>query len=377
MNILHTGLSRPALFLPLSVVVLLAACNMQRQVPLPAPAAQRACIGGGDGQAAAVAAKASALAVAVSASQRGVLQQELNYRNAVTWSNLPISIARLGLKYADLNAAQAAAARDVVAAAMSSCGARVFDELRLADSVAGPLVPQFNLKPDNFYIVFLGAPSATSPWMLKITGHHLAYNITFNGREPGATPLFDGVEPERFVIDGVAYEPLKAQATAMSALAKAVTDYPAARLPGTYNDLVKSVVFTLRVGAPPLGGHDTAFPHTYPTGSAERGVRYSALSREQQAMVVAAIDAYLELPGRSIVAPLRARYLAPEALAETFIGVAGSPDLKQAGSYVRIDGPRVWIELVVQDGVAFKNEVHFHTIWRDKVADYGGVISGR
>ncbi|MEY4738244.1 MAG: hypothetical protein RL302_2563, partial [Pseudomonadota bacterium] len=68
-------------------------------------------------------------------------------------------------------------------------------------------------------------------------------------------------------------------------------------------------------------------------------------------------------------------YFDSTALANTYVGISGSPELKSPGSYVRIDGPKVWIELVVQKGVAFTDEVHFHSIWRDKTADYGGEIT--
>ncbi|WP_310460233.1 DUF3500 domain-containing protein [Sphaerotilus sp.] len=355
-------------------MIALSGCSLRQSTSdaVGAHPPQRACVGGGDGQAAAVADKANAFAALLSDRQRAALVQEFTLQNAIRWSNLPISIPRLGVKFGDLDATLAAAARDVVAVAMSSCGLKVFDELRLADSVAGPKVPQFNLKPENFFISFLGKPSATTPWMLKLSGHHLAYNITFNGRQASATPLFDGVEPERFTIGDKTYEPLKSQSVALSRLAHAVSAYPDAKLPGTFNDLVKSVVFTLRVGAPPLGGHDTGFPHTYPTGTEDRGVRYGALTKAQQQLVSDAVGSYLELPGRAVATPLRTQYLDPAALADTYIGISGSPDLKKAGSYVRIDGPRVWIELVVQTGVAFVDEVHFHSVWRDKVADYGG-----
>jgi uncharacterized protein DUF3500 len=68
---------------------------------------------------------------------------------------------------------------------------------------------------------------------------------------------------------------------------------------------------------------------------------------------------------------LLAAYESDEALAETYVGYAGSADLSTRGSYVRIDGPRVWIEASVQGGVVYRDVVHYHTIWRDKAADYG------
>ena len=75
------------------------------------------------------------------------------------------------------------------------------------------------------------------------------------------------------------------------------------------------------------------------------------------------------------------------ALASTYVGYApgqggtadfaaypnsASTPLDAQRSYIRIDGPRVWIEFVVQSGVVFRDYVHYHSIWRDKVADYGG-----
>ena len=37
-----------------------------------------------------------------------------------------------------------------------------------------------------------------------------------------------------------------------------------------------------------------------------------------------------------------------------------------------MDGPRIWIEFGVQQGVLYNAQVHYHSIWRDKTADYGG-----
>ena len=44
--------------------------------------------------------------------------------------------------------------------------------------------------------------------MLQIGGHHIAYNLMFNGGREGATPLFFGSEPIYFNIGDTDYEPL-------------------------------------------------------------------------------------------------------------------------------------------------------------------------
>ena len=41
----------------------------------------------------------------------------------------------------------------------------------------------------------------------------------------------------------------------------------------------------------------------------------------------------------------------------------------ERGDYVRIDGPRVWIEFATQ------GSDHYHTIWRDRLTDYGAEFS--
>lgn len=45
-------------------------------------------------------------------------------------------------------------------------------------------------------------------------------------------------------------------------------------------------------------------------------------------------------------------------------------DLDIEGSYGRIDGPSVWIEIVNEGGVG-GNDIHVHSIYRDKNDDYG------
>ena len=94
--------------------------------------------------------------------------------------------------------------------------------------------------------------------------------------------------------------------------------------------------------------------------------------------MVAAITEWAgDFDGPAISDALLAEATSAEALADTRIAWAGttdSPDLETEGTYFRIDGPRVWIELACQGGVIFRDATHFHTIFRDKSLDYGGVL---
>ncbi|RYZ48158.1 MAG: DUF3500 domain-containing protein, partial [Proteobacteria bacterium] len=53
-------------------------------------------------------------------------------------------------------------------------------------------------------------------------------------------------------------------------------------------------------------------------------------------------------------------------------GASTGPTKDKTGSYIRIDGPRLWIELTVQGGIVIRGKTHYHTIFHDKTFDYGG-----
>ncbi len=329
------------------------------------------------GQIEPVLAAVATLQETLTAPQRALLERPLTATSATQWSNLPLALVpRAGLRLGDLDSKQNAAARDVFAAALSACGLALLDEVRIADDYLLPLDRNsIGWDGRNYYLSVLGAPSESSPWMLQLGGHHLAYNLVFNGTQPGATPLFFGTEPIRFEYQGRSHEPMNAQSNAMRALATAIAAHARARLPGTYTDVVKGVQVTFVPGQRPTGGTDTGFPHSYPTDAGERGVPYPALDEQQQALVRTALRSYASLPGAAISQPLVEAYESPAALRETFVGYSGAPSLDARGSYVRIDGPRLWMEFVVQPAVADRTQNHYHALWRDKQADYGGELS--
>jgi Protein of unknown function (DUF3500) len=332
-----------------------------------------ACAGGGD--VAAILVAATAFRNVLPDSLRAMLQHPLARSTAIVWSNLPVKLVpRTGVRLGDLDATQSAAARRLFSAATTTCGLAMIDEVRLADDVLATVDRRgLGWGAGNFYIAFLGAPSERTPWMLQIGGHHLAYNLTFNGALAGATPLFIGTEPTRFTTaEGATHEPLKEQSAAMIALAQSIAARPAARLSGKFTDVVKGVVINFPPGQPPTGGLDTAFPSDYPTGTVDRGIRVDTLPADEQALVRRAIESYATLPAQSIASALLKAYEAPAAFGETYVGYAGGADLAKVGTYVRIDGPRGWMEFVVQDGIAFPDKPHYHALWRDKESDYGG-----
>jgi hypothetical protein len=61
---------------------------------------------------------------------------------------------------------------------------------------------------DEYFIAFLGAPSASSPWMLQFGGHHLAINVTVVGSDNVMTPSLPAAQPARYVLNGQTIRPL-------------------------------------------------------------------------------------------------------------------------------------------------------------------------
>ena len=330
----------------------------------------------GSGQTQAVITAIQALQKTLTPEQRKSLERPFVRESAISWSSLPVGIVpRAGVRFGDLDAKQNYAARRVAGTALSLCGLKVLDEIRIADHLL-KAVDENKVGWDgaNYYISILGTPSKSKPWMLQISGHHAAYNLTFNGKREGATPLFVGIEPIVFTAADTEYEPLVAQRIAMSDLARALANHSEAKIAGTFTDVVKGVA-SADSAKPPAGGTDTGFPHTYPTGSSDRGVLYGALSPEEQALVRAAIESYASLPGEAIARPLVTAYQSPAALAETWLAYTGEPDLSKPGSYVRIDGPRVWMELAAESSpFGTRVKMRYHALWRDKLSDYGGMF---
>ncbi len=334
-----------------------------------------------------------------------------------------------------------AAAIALCQTALSDVGYNTMNEIRNADDEIRSTDNTQTWNYGNYHVAVLGTPSTTTPWMLQISGHHLTYNITYNGPYVGATPMFIGTEPVKYYTIGTdltsteeavvkatingtttylvsfpynatssttstttdpgistatVRAPLETQRAAVSALSTSLqSDNTGAKLgTTTFSDVVLGVT----------NSGDGNFPFinttpTYPTGTSGRGVLYTSLTATEKAEVKTMIEAWVKTQAADVSASLLADYESDAALAQTYVGYqvgAGSADggttrcnfdadvytettpINSQNSYCRVDGPRVWIEMVVQASVAYRNQnlVHYHSLWRDKLADYGNEFGG-
>lgn len=324
----------------------------------------------------AVVAAANALSAALTAEQKTAIQYEKTLANAQQWSNFPTTfVKRNGVRLADMSAEARAAAVSLAEAAAGAQGAKLLSELRAADQwlVTDGKASSADYGEGLYYFSFHGAPSTSAPWMLQVAGHHLAYNFAYNGRCTGASPLFQAAEPMDWTDNGTARSPMASARSAMVALVAAVGAKSDAKLTGTFNDLVNGPAAARPGGGTTAGNGDTKYRASlsYPTGTTGRGVAVATLTPEQKTLVKTAIEAWVKNVATPVSSAILAEYESDAALAETYVGYSGAQDLSSQSSYVRIDGPRVWIEASVQGGIVYRNIVHWHTIWRDKVSDYG------
>jgi hypothetical protein len=315
---------------------------------------------------------ANAFYNSLSTTQQSTVLQTFNSTNVVRWSNFPTGIYnnRLGIRLDALTTAQRTLALAVVQAATGTTANEGYDEiqqLRAADdNLAANGGSSTSYGNGIYYLAFLGTPSTTGTWMLQFGGHHLATNITYgSGNVTGTTPKFEGVEPLTFTTananvfaTGTTLSPQAQEQAGMLAMVNGLTtaQKATAKLSQTFGDVV--------VGPQ----KDGQFPTT------KVGLQCSQLTSAQQALVVAAMAPWVK-DADDVTATALLNYYQSQ-LADTYISYSGSGNFTSNSDYARIDGPNVWIEFSCQNGVIYQNQIHYHTIYRDRARDYGGNFYG-
>ncbi len=95
------------------------------------------------------------------------------------------------------------------------------------------------------------------------------------------------------------------------------------------------------------------------------------LASAQQDLVVAAMVSWVQDADDATATTLLAAHKAQLA-STTCISYLGTGNLTTNGDYAHTNGSSVWIELVCQTGVIFRNNIHYHSIWHDWARDYQG-----
>lgn len=302
------------------------------------------------------------LKATLTTTQVASIQYAYTVAQAQKWSNLPQSLYgnRVGLASSTFSAAQWTAFYNLLKASSSSIPNEGYEEYAGIIDADDYLLANgggSGYGKGNYYIAFLGTPSATGLWSLQIGGHHGTNITTYNGgKMTGGTPNFRSTEPYptwASTNTGKTVQPLVQETVAFANFLKSLSsaELTSAKRASAQNDII--------VGPQ----KDGTFPTT------KTGVKAGNLTVTQKDLLLAAIKTYVDdLDNRAAVAVL-AKYKAE--LDETYVSYVGSTTMDVKGDYILIDGPSVWIEWSMQGGIVIRNGVHPHSVWRDRKSDYG------
>lgn len=267
------------------------------------------------------------------------------------WSNLPTSfVKRGGLRMGDLAPAQRDAAMALLATALSPKGYEKVVQIVEADEVLNQGSQRKLFGRDEYYISFLGTPSATTPWMIQFGGHHLALNITLAGPNGTLAPSHTAAQPAIYELEGKTIRPLGEETDKAHALMAALDESQR-----------KQAVLGFEMRDLVLGpGRDGQIIQP-------EGLKGSDLTPKQGELL---LELAAEWTGIMHDAVAKAKLEEMKKhLAETWFAWSG-PTEKDSSAYFRIQGPTVLIEYAPQR-LGGDTKKHIHTIYRDPTNEYG------
>ncbi|MBL9167328.1 MAG: DUF3500 domain-containing protein [Verrucomicrobiales bacterium] len=269
------------------------------------------------------------------------------------WSNLPTGIyKRAGLRLGDLSRPQRDAALAFLASVLSPAGYQKVIGIMEGDELLTKNAPGGNIVfgRDEYYLSFLGAPSAQNPWLIQFGGHHLALNITFVGDKGTLAPSHTAAQPAKFTWEGRTIRPLGAENDLSFELINALDDSQRkqAILGSEFRDLV-------------LG------PGQEGKKIVPEGVKVSTFTAKQRALLTDLIQQWVGILNADTAAPRMSEI--KSGLGETWFAWSG-PTTPGSAAYFRIQGPTLFIEYSPQrlGGDATQ---HIHTMYRDFSNEFG------
>ncbi len=269
------------------------------------------------------------------------------------WSNFPSGIfARKGLRLGDLGPDQHAAVDALLAASLSPDGYRKTHEIVGGDEVLrkSERAGRLTFGAAEYYLSFVGSPSATEPWTLQFGGHHLALNLTLDGSKNIITPSHTAAQPATYTLNGKTIRPLGQESDRAFTLIAALDD-------AQRKDAIIGARFRDLVLGPGRGGRKIQ----------PEGVRTSTLTADQQALLVELARCWVGLVNTAAADAKLSEFKAN--FADTYFAWSG-PTAPGSAAYFRIHGPTVFIEYAPQSmGGDATN--HIHTIYRDPQHDTG------
>lgn len=278
-------------------------------------------------------------------------QYPFNSEERLNWFYVPT--ARKGVPFKEMNDAQQKAAMELLKVGLSQKGIERTQTIRQLENVLkvmeqgkGPL-----RDPDNYFFTVFGEPAEKGAWGWRYEGHHCSLNFTvIDGQAVATTPQFFGANPAE-VRDG----PMKGTRTLAAE-----------------EDLGRALVKALDTDQRKLAVVSDAAPDDILTTNQRQagiqqdtGVPYSALTSDQQGMLLSLIQQYASLQAKR-TAKRRLDAIRKAGLDKIKFAWMGGLE-KGERHYYRVQGSTFLIEY---DNTQ-NNANHIHAVWRDFKGDWG------
>ncbi len=300
---------------------------------------------------ASTAAAANAFLASLDAAQAERARLPLASDERANWTNVPPGADEAGIRLGDLDQEQLERACDLLATVLSAQGyAQTRDILLADDQLLRGGRPRVGFGAENFWLIVFGSPSADSPWALQLDGHHLAWNLAFDGDTLEMSPSFIGTQPGRYLRDGVEVVPMEGEVEGAFALLATLTDEQraAALVSPTRRQLVSGP------------GTDGQVPEPI-------GIPVKDLDNSQQEALLALLGHYVgDLPEPHASRRMEVLREELDAMHFAWHGPTESP----ADVSYRVQGPSLIVEYACQD-LGGNPLDHLHSMYRDPTNEYG------
>ncbi|MBN8825519.1 MULTISPECIES: DUF3500 domain-containing protein [unclassified Spirosoma] len=286
------------------------------------------------------------------------------------WTNLPVGLVpRPGIQYGSLSDKSRMAFHRVLSAILSSQGYLKTTSIMQLDDILNTLYQQafdsgqidqkmLKMMQDlkwshgNYYISVWGKPQASEPWGLNFGGHHIALNLTCDGRNVSMSPYFIGTDPS---------EVKSAKYAGWRVLSKE-EDY-GFMLINALNDTQKKVAILQQK----IPGDIITSPQSNQRITSYYGIAASQFTNDQKDLLKLLIQEYTHNFEHQKAHQLFNKIL-KSGIDKVYFAWIGNQEANKPHYYI-INGPDFLIEY---DNVGFQNDGnHIHAILREKGSEFG------
>ena len=259
---------------------------------------------------------------------------------------------RNGLPFKDMNEAQRAAARKLLASALSEKGLLKANQVMTLEGVLAELENNPERRDnEKYYFSIFGTPGAKTGWGWKFEGHHISLNYTLDGSgQISVTPSFLGANPAE-VLEG-SHKGLR--------MLKAEDELAHGLLRSLLQSGKKDVIFSDKAPAEILTGEKRKVTALEPVG-----IPAGEMSDIQKASLLELIAEFTDRH-RKDLAEANMKKITAAGIDNIRFGWAGGTQPGDAW-YFRIQGPTFIMEAANTQNQAN----HIHLTWRDFDGDFG------